>query len=864
MPAHGRYCDMPRPAWLEPILQPLNGWRRYCAAWLGKSGVVKVGSPDLHQAKMRFLVLAGCIAYGVSIGVFEEGLTGARARVFATGVVLFGLFSFHTYAYFKRSPTPNFPRRTVGLFADHAAACACLAVTGPYAAALAWLPLFIIQGVGIRFGVRWLFASQAIGVASVGVFCLVNPYFQGNAAVGFGAVLSVLVLPLYFVLLAVREARIKAALESARLSAEEANAAKGRFVAMISHELRTPLTGISGLNELMRQQDLPPQSHQMLIEQSAATSLMLTMVNDVLDLSKIEAGGMQVQEVDFDPQQLALTVLQALSFQARSKGLSVHVELDAGLPILVCGSPFHVSRILQNILGNAIKFTLEGSITLRVRNGGDTRPDEGTPNVQFEVLDTGIGIPAAALPKIYDRFYQVDAAITRRFGGTGLGTSLVKEFVELLQGDVRLESQLGEGTRCLVTLPFKRASATKEAAPTNLAGTSVAVWSDGIAQWPSVKARLLAAGARIGRSDEARQGLASAAHDADQAAILLLSDSPSQGTMAAISAMELTDPAFVLVGDAVAPVRWCSEASSHLVVRARSDAVIPRAVELAMLGAQPGLQRQSFAKGRLGPIPAPTALRVLVAEDTPTVQLVMRVTLESAGFIVSVADDGTEALREAGSKPFDVVVLDWNMPGLDGIEVVRAIRGGAGPNALTPIVIATAAPSQQLIEEAKSAGAQSVLGKPFQGSSLVRALEAAVSASLRPLVEPATGPALCRELTPLLDFVALEGPDSVFRAVDPEKLLGAFTRDVEKNKTLLLEAVAKVDVDLFRSSVHSMTGYAGTFGARQLQSLLANAPRDADEIVARGSTAVAELCETMEVTARVLGEWSKAFVCAAH
>ena len=817
---------------------------------------------------MRFLVLVGCVSYGTSVGVFGESLSRTQSLIFGLDAVLFGLFSLHTHAHFMRNPEPDRLRRTVGLFADHAAALGCLAVTGRDAGALAWLPLFIIQGVGIRFGVRWLYASQAIGVASVGVICWVNPFFRDNFTIGLGTILSVLVLPLYFALLARREARIRAALQEARLDAEEANAAKSRFVAMISHELRTPLTGISGLNELLRQQDLPSQTHQMLTQQSAATSLMLTMVNDVLDLSKVEAGRMQLQEVDFDPQQLALTVLQALSFQARSKGLAVHVELDASLPVAVSGSPFHVSRILQNILGNAIKFTLEGSITLRVRSGGDTRSGDGVSNFLFEVIDTGIGIPAAALPKIFDRFYQVDAAITRRFGGTGLGTSLVKEFVDLLQGDVRLESRLGEGTRCSVSLPFKRASDAREAAAATFAGASVVVWSDDIAKWPSVESLLLAAGALISRPAEARQSLKSDADNVDPAAILLLSDTPSQGTVAAILAMELTDPAFVLVGDAVGPLRWFSEATSSFVVRARSGAAIPRAVQLAIPGAQSGLQQRSLVKAPQGPIPASTALRVLVAEDTPTIQLVMRVTLENAGFAVTVADDGTEALREAMSSPFDVVVLDWNMPGLDGVRVVRAIRSAAGPNALTPIVIATAAPSQQLIKEAEIAGAQSVLGKPFQGSDLVRELKAVVNTSLRPAVERAVGPDLAvapsRELIPLLDFVALEGPDSVFRAVDPEKLLGAFTRDVEKNKTLLLEAVAKVDVDLFRSSVHSMTGYAGTFGARQLQSLLANAPRDADEIVARGSTAVAELCETMEVTARVLREWSMAFVCAAH
>lgn len=813
---------------------------------------------------MRFLVLVGCVAYGVSIGVFDEGLTRSQSFIFGLDASLFGLFALYTHRFFKLDPKPNYSLRAIGLFADHGAALACLAVTGRDAGALAWLPLFIIQGVGIRFGVRWLYVSQAIGVASVGIICTVNPFFRENATVGLGAILSVLVLPLYFALLARREARVKDALQQARLDAEEANAAKGRFVAMISHELRTPLTGISGLNELLRQQDLPDYTQSLLAEQAAATALMLEMVNDVLDLSKVEEGAARLQETDFDPQQLALNVLQGLAFQAKRKGLAVYTELDASLPALLRGSPFHVSRILQNLLGNAIKFTSEGSITLSVKRDNGVAP--GVFSVRFEVTDTGIGIPAASLPRIYERFYQVDAAITRRFGGTGLGTSLVKEFCDLLGGSVRIDSELGEGTRCQVVLPFKPATGPSNAVDTSPGTAEISVCADGIAGWPQIKAQLIASGISV---VEVAAGTGGHPPLVGRTPIVLLSGYPSRRARNELADMGLANPTYIALQDFDSP-RLFSVGSSGLAIRSTSAAPsICRAVDLALLGgnfgrrAEPG--RPDTGQQRTKPERS-AALRVLLAEDSPAVQLVMRATLENAGFIVDVANDGAEALSNVGRMRYDVIVLDWNMPKLDGIEVLRRLRGAPGLNDKTPVVIATAAPSSPLIEEAMAAGAWSVLGKPFIGAEFVHTVKSAAHAGpLRPPIQTAT---LSRrvpreEVKVVLDLSALEAPDSIFRTGDHTKLIGVFIRDVQEKKGLLERAVETDDLSLFRSCIHSLTGYAGVFGARRLEWLLACAPRDESTLKAEGPQVVADLCESMSTTALALDEWSKSFLCSA-
>lgn len=859
---------MPRSAWRLVLIQRFFGWRdrRAPAASAGDSAE-KVGSPDLHQAKMRFLVLVGCVAYGVWIGVFDGGLTRSQAIIFSLDAVLFGLFALYTHRFFKLNPKPDYSLRAIGLFADHGAALACLAVTGRDAGALAWLPLFIVQGVGIRFGVRWLYPSQAIGVASVGIICTVNPFFRENVTVGLGAILSVLVLPLYFALLAKREARVKAALQRARLDAEEANAAKGRFVAMISHELRTPLTGISGLNELLRQQDLPDYTRSLLTEQGAATALMLEMVNDVLDLSKVEEGAARLQEAEFDPQQLAHNVLHGLAFQARRKGLALYTELDASLPASLRGSPFHVSRILQNLLGNAIKFTQEGSITLRVKRD-DSCVDAGVVAVRFEVIDTGIGIPAESLPRIYERFYQVDAAITRRFGGTGLGTSLVKEFCDLLGGSVRIESELGEGTRCQVVLPLKLATGASGVAETSAGAIEINVCTDGIADWAPIRAQLVESGMSIVEIAASTEARASAI---GHTPIVLVGGYPSRRTRNALADMGLANPTYIALQDFDSP-RLFAVGSAGIAIRARADAAsICRAVELALLGSHFGRKLEPDRPGGEEPQQSdqasPAALEVLLAEDSPAVQLVMRATLENAGFIVEAVNDGAEALNHALRQRYDVIVLDWNMPKLDGIEVLRRLRSTSSLNETVPVVIATAAPSDQLIEEATAAGAWSVVGKPFIGAEFVRTVKTAAQArALRPPLPVATSAKQQpdEEITELLDLEALEAPDSVFRTGDHAKLIGAFTRDVQEKKVLLKEALQRNDLSLFRSCIHSQIGYAGVFGARRLEWLLAKAPRDEAGLKADGPRLVADLCESMSTTALALDEWSRSFLCSVQ
>lgn len=693
----------------------------------------RVGSPDLHQAKMRFAVLVACVLYGAYIGIFEGGLTDAQTLVFTLDAFFFGLFALYTYRHFKRHPAPEYWRRSFGLVADHGAALGCLAVTGADAGALAWLPLFIIQGVGIRFGVRWLFVSQAIGLVSVGLICAINPFFGENHTIALGAALAVLVLPLYFALLAKREANIKAELVAARQEAEDANDAQRRFTAMVSHELRTPLTGISGLNEVLREQDLPDETKQLLAEQHSATLLMLNMVNDILDLSKVEEGQMQPQAVDFDLQQLATDVFQALCFQADRKGIATRLQLEPPLPSRVNGSPFHVSRILQNLLGNAIKFTAEGAVTLRISRVID--PQAKRLFIEFEIIDTGIGIPAEALPKVFDRFYQVDPAVTRRFGGTGLGTSLVKEFCDLLGGQVTVESKVGEGSRFIVTLPFETAT---------------------------------------------------------------------------------------------------SDTDTHT------------------LPATTAGQRK-----HLDPGAPPT--HVLIVEDTPTIQLFMRATLDTAGFNTKVVGDGTQALTELAKTPFDVIVMDWNMPERDGISVLTELRRERGPNSETPVVFATAAASQHLTDLALQSGAQSVLSKPFAGAQLVEAVLGVLNCAPNhptPRADQAANDAKSdRTGLQILDRSALEGPTSMLSKLDPKLLVATFVKDAEKRKSEFELAAATRNLALFRSAIHSSSGYASTYGARRLAHLLMTAPKDENDFRLRGNAIAEEICTAFDLTNSALQEW---------
>ena len=337
-------------------------------------------------------------------------------------------------------PAPNRLRRAIGMLADAGAATFCMFFAGESGVSMIGVYLFITFGNGFRFGIKSLFACQFLCLAGYAAVLLWAPYWQGHQVAGWNLMIALVILPIYVSTLLKR-------IEVARARAEEANRAKSSFLANMSHEMRTPLNGIVGVTDLLHATNLNPQQAELTRLLRHSVMLLRSLVDDVLDISKIEAGRLTIEMADFDLHATLNGLVRLLRPHAQAKGLTLHAMIDPAIDYRVRGDSHHLRQVLINLLSNAIKFTDRGEIALDVRLLGET--DEGL-RLRFEVSDTGIGISESVQAKIFDRFVQADESTTRRYGGTGLGTTIAKQLVELMGWGNRSREQAGIWEHVLV------------------------------------------------------------------------------------------------------------------------------------------------------------------------------------------------------------------------------------------------------------------------------------------------------------------------------------------------------------------------------------------------------------------------------